>query len=156
MIIRVVRDLTPEEVVERVQGFEKDFGMRFEKLEQLFLEGKLDSSSVKAYFEWSELVDSYKGYIEDGQLDYSVEEIKDFKLGQVVLLTPKRLELLYYLARLRVESISDLAGKIGRDVKNVHQDLQVLAELEFVTLDKRKGRAVIPETLVKEISFLIR
>ncbi len=156
MLIRVVRDLTPEEVVGRVQRFEKDFGMHFEKFEQLFFEGKLGSSSIKAYFEWGELVDSYKGYIEDGQLDYSVEEIKDFKPSQVALLTPKRLELLYHLARLRVESISDLAGKIGRDVKNVHQDLQALAELGFVTLNKRKGRAIIPETLVEEVAFLVR
>jgi len=101
-------------------------------------------------------VDSYKGYIEDGQLDYAVEEIKDFKPEQIALLTPKRIELLYQLAALRVESINDLAQKARRNVKNVYQDLQVLSKLGFVKLNKRKGRALVPETLVKEITFLIR
>jgi len=40
-----------------------------------------------------------------------VEEIKDLKPGQVALLTAKRMELLYQLAALRVESINDLAKK---------------------------------------------
>jgi predicted transcriptional regulator len=71
-------------------------------------------------------------------------------------LTPKRIELLYKLAVLRVESINDLAQKLRRNVKNVYQDLQALSKFGFVKMDKRKGRALIPETLVKEITFLIR
>lgn len=156
MLIRVVRDLTPEEVMKRVRKFEREFSMRFSEFEQLFLEGKLGGRSIKIYFEWRELVDSYEGYIEDGQLDYSVEEIIDLKPEKAVLLTPKRIELLYDLASLRVESINDLSGKIGRDIKNVHQDLQALAKLGFVRLNRRKGRAIVPETPVKEVTFLIR
>ena len=156
MLLRIVRDLTPEEVMERIQKFEKELGMSFERFEELFLKKKLDAKLVRTYFEWAELVDSYKGYVEDGQLDYTVEEIKDFKPEQVALLTPKRIQLLYQLAALRVESINDLAQKISRNIKNVYQDLQVLSKFGFVKMDKRRGRAIIPETPVKEITFLLR
>lgn len=155
MLLRIIRDLTPEEVEEKIQKFKKELGMSFEKFEELFLKQKLDAKFARAYFEWAELVDSYKGYMEDGQLDYIVEEIKDFEPEQIALLTPKRIELLYQLAVLRVDSINDLAQKVRRNVKNVHQDLQVLNRFGFVKLNKHRGRALIPETLVKEIAFLI-
>lgn len=153
MLLRIVRDLTPEEVMKKIRKLEKEFGMSFEKFEELFLGDKLDAKFARAYFEWAELVNSHKGYIEDGQLDYAVEEIKDLKPEQAALLTPKRIQLLYQLAITRVESINDLAKKARRNVKNVYQDLQVLSKLNFVKLNKRKGRAVIPETPVKEIGF---
>lgn len=153
MLLRIVRDLTPEEVMKKIRKLEKEFGMSFEKFKELFLGDKLDAKFARAYFEWAELVNSHKGYIEDGQLDYIVEEIKDLKPEQAALLTPKRIQLLYQLAITRVESINDLAKKARRNVKNVYQDLQVLSKLNFVKLNKRKGRAVIPETPVKEIGF---
>ncbi|MDH5793422.1 MAG: hypothetical protein OEZ18_02525 [Candidatus Bathyarchaeota archaeon] len=156
MLIRIIRNLTSEEIEEKIKKFEKEFDMSFEKFEELFLGQKLDTTHVRVYFEWAELVDSYKGYMEEGTLDYTVEEIKDFKPEQAALLTPKRIELLYKLAALRVESINDLAKKVRRNVKNVYQDLQALSKFGFVKMDKRKGRALIPETLVKEITFLIR
>ena len=156
MLLRIVRDLTPEEVMEKIRKSEKELGMSFERFEELFLKKKLDAKLVRTYFEWAELVDSYKGYVEDGQLDYTVEETKDFDPEQVALLTPKRIQLLYQLAALRVESINDLAQKIRRNVKNVYQDLQVLSKFGFVKMNKRRGRAIIPETPVKEITFLLR
>jgi len=156
MLLRIIRDLTSEEVEKRIRRFEEEFGMGFERFEELFLEQKLDTKFAKAYFEWAELVDSYKGYVEGGQLDYTVEEVRDFKPEQVALLTPKRIELLYLLSALRVESINDLAQKAKRNVKNVYQDLKVLGSFGFIKLSRRKGRALIPETLVKEIAFLIR
>jgi DNA replication protein DnaD len=156
MLIRIIRNLTSEEIVEKIKKFEKEFGMSFEKFEEQFLKQRLDGKLARTYFEWAELVDSYKGYVEEGTLDYVVEEIKDFKPEQAALLTPKRVELLYRLAALRVESINDLAKKVRRNVKNVYQDLQALSKFGFVKMGKRKGRALIPETLVKEITFLIR
>ncbi|MGQ9530593.1 MAG: HVO_A0114 family putative DNA-binding protein [Candidatus Bathycorpusculaceae bacterium] len=148
--------MTSEEIADRIRNFEKEFGMNFEKFEELFLGQKLDAKLARDYFEWAELVDSYKGYIEEGTVDYVIEEIKEFKTEQFALLTPKRMELLHKLATLRVESINDLAQKVKRNVKNVYQDLKVLSKFGFVKLNKRKGRAIIPETLVKEITFLIR
>jgi hypothetical protein len=154
MLIRITRNLTPEEVEERIKSFEREFGMRFEKFEELFLKKRLNSKFSKAFFEWAGLVDSFKGYLEEGTLDYAVEEVKDLKPEQVAVLTPKRIELLHQLAVSRADSINDLAKKLRRNVKNVYNDLQVLRRIGFVKLNK-KGRAVIPETLVKEISFII-
>jgi hypothetical protein len=156
MLIRIIRNLTSEEIEEKIKKFEKEFGMSFEKFEEQFLKQRLDGKLARIYFEWAELVDSYKGYIEEGTLDYTVEEIKDFKPEQAALLTPKRIELLYKLAVLRVESINDLAQKVRRNVKNVYGDLKVLSKFGFVRLNKRRGRNIVPETLVKEITFLIR
>lgn len=156
MLLRIVRDSTSEEVMERIKKFEKELGTSFEKFEELFLKKKLDAKLVGVYFEWAELVNSYKGYVEDGQLDYTIEEVKDFKPEHIALLTPKRIQLLYYLANLRVDSINDLAQKVRRNVKNVYQDLKALSKIGFVRLNKRRKGAIIPETLVKEITFLIR
>ncbi len=156
MLLRIARELTSEEVEEKIKRFEKEYGTSFEKLKELSTKRRPNIKFARAYTEWAELVDSYKGYVEYGELDYIVEEVRDFKLEQVALLTPKRIELLYQLATLRVESINDLAKKTKRSVKNVYQDLKVLKRLGFVSLSKRKGRALIPETLVKEMTFLIR
>lgn len=156
MLLRIIRNLAIEEVEEKIRRFEKEFGASFEKFEELFLKQKLDTKFVRVYFEWAELVNSYKGYIEDGELDYTIEEIKDFKPEQIALLTPRRIELLFQIAALRVESINDLAQNVRRNVKNVYLDLQMLSKLGFVKLKKQRGRALIPETLVKEITFLIR
>ena len=46
---------------------------------------------MHAYFELAELVDSYKGYVESGELDYTAEETRDFEPKQIALLTPKRI-----------------------------------------------------------------
>jgi len=67
-------------------------------------------------------------------------------------LTPRRVELLYVIPRLRVRSINDLAGSVGRDVKNVYSDLRCLEKLGFLRL-RRVGRNVVPELLIEEIAF---
>ena len=85
-----------------------------------------------------------------------IEELREFSPQQMRLLTPKRIELLYSLVSLRVESISDLARKLKRNVKNVYQDLKILKKLGFVEFRKRGKRNIVPETLVEEITFLIR
>jgi len=90
VLVRIVRELTPEEVLRRIKRYEKEFG------------------------------------------------------------------LLYSLVSLKVESISDLARKLKRNVKNVYQDLQILKKLGFVEFRKRGKRNIVPETLVEEITFLVR
>jgi DNA-binding transcriptional ArsR family regulator len=156
MLLKIVRSLTPEEIAERIRRFETEFGVGFEEFKERYLGQRLDAKLTRSYFEWADLVDSYRGYVEDGELDFTIEEVVDLEPEKAALLTPRRVELLYQLASLRVESISDLAQKVRRDVKNVYQDLQVLSGLGFVKLSRRKGKALVPETLVKEITFLVR
>jgi hypothetical protein len=156
MLVRIVRGLTIEEVNERIRRFETEHGVTFDEFEELFLEKRIDRSMVGVYFEWAGLVHAYRRYVESGEFDYVVEEMRELSTGEVTLLTPKRLELLYSVASLRPESISDLARKTHRNVKNVHQDLQALKRLGFVTFVKRGKRSIVPETLVEEITLLIR
>ncbi|MEM2105478.1 MAG: hypothetical protein QXV21_03295 [Candidatus Bathyarchaeia archaeon] len=40
----MVRELTPEEVRERIKGFERDFGMDFERFEEAFFKKKLSGA----------------------------------------------------------------------------------------------------------------
>jgi DNA-binding transcriptional ArsR family regulator len=156
MLVRVIRQLTLDEVQARIRGFEKEYGMAFDEFEELFWRKQLDKRFMEEYSEWASLVHAYRAYVEGGELDYAVEEMRDLKPKETVLLTPKRLELLYSLASLRPESINDLAHKTRRDVKNVYQDLKMLKTLGFVSFKKRGKRNIVPETLVEEITLLIR
>jgi DNA-binding transcriptional ArsR family regulator len=156
MLIRVVRRLTIDEVKNRIRQFEREHGLTFEEFEELFLHKKLNRQRIGSYFEWASLVHAFRGYVEGGELDYVVEEIRDLSPKEVSLLTPKRIELLYSLASLRAESINKLAQKTRRNVKNVYQDLKALQSLGFVTFRKRGKRNITPETLVEEITLLIR
>jgi len=155
MLVKIVRRLTIEEITARIERFEREFGMRFDDFEESFLDGEIGRVEVGKYFDWAGLVDAYRGYMEGGELDYTVEQIREFDPQEVALLTPKRLELLDELARLQIKSINDLAGKIHRNVKNVYQDLQALKRLGLVTLKKRGKRNIVPKTLLEEITFLI-
>ncbi len=156
MLVRVVRQLTLDEVQVRIRGLEKEYGMSFDEFEELFWKKQLDRRFMDEYSEWAGLVHAYRAYVEGGELDYAVEETRELRPRETSLMTPKRLELLYSLASLRPESINDLARKTKRDVKNVYQDLIVLRALGFVSFRKRGKRNIVPETLVKEITLLIR
>jgi len=152
----VVRQLTLEEVQVRIRDYEKEQGVSFDKFEELFWKKKLGRHLMGVYSEWAGLVHAYRGYAESGELDYVVQEERELEQKETALLTPKRLELLYALANERPESINDLAQKTRRDVKNVYEDLKALKTLGFVSFKKRGKRNIVPETLVEEITLLIR
>jgi len=156
MQVRVVRQLTLDEVQARIRSYEKEYSMSFDEFEELFWKKQLDKGLIDEYSEWARLVHAYRAYVEGGELDYAVEEMRELKPKETSLLTPKRLELLYSLATLRPESINDLARKTRRDVKNVYEDLKALKALGFVSFRKRGERNIVPETLVEEITLLIR
>lgn len=59
------------------------------------------------------------------------------------LLTDRRVELLTSVMTAQPESIRQLAERLGRDVKSVHDDLQVLTEYDIVHFE-RDGRAKRP------------
>ena len=156
MLVRIVRQLLLEEVQNRIRKYENEYRMTFDKFEELLFENKGDHDFLAAYYEWARLVDAYRGYVESGELDYVVEEVRDLNPKEMALLSPKRLELLYSLGNLRIQSINDLAQKTRRNVKNVHEDLKTLASLDLVMFKKQGKRNMVPETLVEEITFLVR
>ncbi|MFD1588497.1 transcriptional regulator [Halorientalis brevis] len=59
------------------------------------------------------------------------------------LLTDRRVELLRSIMRERPDSIRQLAERLVRDVKTVHDDLQVLADYDIVHFEQA-GRAKRP------------
>jgi hypothetical protein len=156
LLIRIVRSLTPEEVYKRISGMEERYGITFGEFEDRFLKRERPAELLSVYLEWAGLVDAYRGYEEGGDLDFTVEETREFNTRQLAKLTPKRLELLGHLAGIRVESINELAHRIRRDVKNVYEDLLALRELNLLQLKRSGKRKIVPETFVEEIAFLIR
>jgi len=155
MLVKVLRRLTIEEVEKQIEELEETHGMSFDEFEeQLSTAGTIEENSVDTYFRWARLVHAYRGYIEGGELHCVVEELRSLSPSELEAFTPKRLELLYALSDLRVESINELAHKVRRDVKNVYQDLQVLKKLSLVNLNKKRSRKVVPEVLVEEITFV--
>ena len=91
MLVRIVRELTPEEVLRRIKRYEKEFGMSFDDFEELFLKRRIDRSKIGAYFDWAGLIHAYRGYVEGGELDYMIEELREFSPQQMRLLTQKRI-----------------------------------------------------------------
>ena len=59
------------------------------------------------------------------------------------LLTDRRLELLRSVMSERPDSIRQLAERVDRDVKSVHNDLQILADYDIVHFEQ-SGRAKRP------------
>lgn len=72
------------------------------------------------------------------------------------LLTDRRIELLRSVMADRPASIRQLAERLGRDVKSVHEDLQILADYDIVLFeqDGRAKRPVVPYETI-EISLEI-
>ncbi len=56
--------------------------------------------------------------------------------------TPERIRLLEYISHNRVESISDLARKLGRRFEAVHRDLKYLEGFSIVKLKRREANKV--------------
>ncbi len=67
------------------------------------------------------------------------------------LLTDRRVELLRSVMAEQPESIRGLADRLDRDVKTVHDDLQVLAEYDIVHFepDGRAKRPFVPYETIK-------
>ena len=69
------------------------------------------------------------------------------------LLTPNRLALLRAIRTKRPGSIYALAKMLGRDLKNVQEDLQILDRSGLVRMTRRHGqgkrRVKVPQTLFK-------
>lgn len=74
------------------------------------------------------------------------------------VLTEKRLALLHAVKQQKPDTIHELARLLGRDVKNVSDDLKYLAELGLVSLDKStegSGRRVAPRVTYEKIRIEI-
>jgi predicted transcriptional regulator len=72
-------------------------------------------------------------------------------------LSPKRLVLLWAIAEHAPRSVRELAERIGRDIKNVSQDLAFLSRLGLVELKEgRRGAPQAPVLPYDEIDLNLR
>lgn len=67
------------------------------------------------------------------------------------ILTPRRLELIERLMDESVDSIRELAGRLDRDVRQVHDDVKLLSEYRIVHFSEegRAKRPYVPYQTVK-------
>ena len=72
------------------------------------------------------------------------------ELGRI--LTPRRIEFLQKIRELKPSSIKELAEKIGRDFKNVYNDLKVLHGAGFVEFEEN-GKSRKPYLPYDELEF---
>jgi DNA-binding transcriptional ArsR family regulator len=153
MQLRIVRRIPLTEVTDRVEQYEKQFGASLDDVSNQFAEKTLDQEAFDDYVEWMAMEHALGAYVEGEAFDYLTEDILDLGSQDLSKLTPKRLELLDQMSRHNADSINELASSIGRDVKNVYNDLKTLESLGLIALVK-DGRRMIPDLLVKEITFL--
>lgn len=75
------------------------------------------------------------------------------------LLTPNRVKLLHAVRKSRPGSIYELAQRLGRDLKNVQQDLRLLETYGLVGMSVRTARgkrtSKVPRALFDEIALKI-
>jgi hypothetical protein len=153
MQLRIVRRIPITEVTERISHYKKQFGGNIDNVSDQFAERGLDQEDFDDYVEWMVMEHALGAYVEGEAFDYLTEDLLELGPKDLSKLTPKRLELLDQMSRHRADSINELASRIGRDVKNVYNDLKTLESLGLIRLI-REGRRLIPDLLVKEITFL--
>lgn len=153
MQLRIVSRIPLEEVRRRVTNLETKYEGRLDDIPYRFTERQIEREAFEDYVEWMGMEHALRAYSEGEDFEYFTEDILELEYGEFSKLTPRRIELMDQISRHRADSINELASRIGRDVKNVYNDLKILERLGFVRLVK-EGRSLVPDLLVKEITFL--
>ncbi len=104
--------------------------------------------SLEEFFsEVKDLVHKGKGKIEFISVG-SIEELNR-------ILTPQRKRLLDVVRRHKPSSIRELAEKLGRDYRNVYDDVVFLEKMGFLNL-RRRGKKLVPEVDYDAIDIQVR
>jgi len=154
MQLKVMRAIPLEEVIQRVTVIEQRYTGSMDDIPEKFNRGLVGRDVFEDYVEWMGMVHALRAWREGEDFDYLTEDVMELEWEEFSKLTPRRLDLLDQLSRVRSESINDLAAKIGRNVKNVYTDLKKLESLGLIRLVK-EGRSMVPELLVHEVTLLL-
>jgi len=148
MRVKITRILSPEELLRMEKRLESKYGVAFEKLVDQQAKKKRDV----IYSKWAALHYAYKAYEEEGELNFTFDEYTHMPISKLMkLFTDKKVRIIREVAR-GVESISDLARRVRRDVSNVYRDLKVLEEHKIVRLEKA-GKRIIPRLAVEKLTI---
>ena len=150
---RVVKNIPMQQVQTRIAKLREKYGS-LSLLHEEFTKGRMPPGTFDEYIEWTNMDHALRAYQEGEDFEYLAEEDLHLKEKEYIQLTPRRLELLDFLGAEPVSSINDLAEKLGRDVKNVYNDLKILENLGFLAL-REEGRSLVPEQIVFEINILL-
>jgi len=154
MRLRLQKRKTLFEVYERVRVLEEQYSGQIEDIPDNFAEGRMGQKEFEDYAEWLGMFHALRAYGEGEDFDYYAEEIIELDWKKTRQLSPRRMQLLNFLSENNVDSINKLSKDIGRDVKNIYNDLKILERLGFLRLVK-EGRRLSPELLVHEITILL-
>lgn len=152
--LRIVKRVPFGEVSRRISELETKYGGSLEAIPDLFAEGRLGREAFEDYVDWLGMAHALSAYREGEDFDYLTEDIQELGREEASKLTPRRMELLDQMSRYRADSINNLATRMGRDVKNVYNDLKALESLGFIRLVK-EGKRSVPELLVHEVTILL-
>ena len=150
---QVVKSIPMHQVQTRIAILREKYGS-LSHLHEEFAKGRMPPGTFEEYIEWTTMDHALRAYQEGEDFEYLAEEELSLNKEEYMLLTPRRLELLDFLGAEPVSSINDLAEKLGRNVKNVYNDLKKLEKLGFISL-RREGRSLVPEQIVFEINILL-
>ena len=148
---KVVKSIPLMQVQERVEILTEKYGS-LSLMHEEFAKGRGPPGVFDEYIEWTSMDHALRAYQEGEDFEYLADEEMPLGSKQYEKLTPRRLELLDHLGKGLYRSINALAEVVGRDVKNVYNDLKTLEELGFISLT-REGRRLVPELLVHEINI---
>ena len=147
----VVKSISLMQVQKRVEILTEKFGS-LSLMHEEFAKGRVPPGVFDEYIEWTSMDHALRAYQEGEDFEYLAEEELLLDSKQYEKLTPRRLELLDFLGKGLYRSINKLADVVGRDVKNVYNDLKILEELGFIALTP-DGRRLVPELIVYEINI---
>ena len=148
---KVVKSITLTKVQTRIGILTEKYGS-LSLMHEEFSKGRMPPGVFDEYIEWTSMDHAVRAYQEGEDFEYLAEEEMLLGSKQYEKLTPRRLELLDYLGKGLYRSINELAEIVGRNVKNVYNDLKILEGLGFIALT-REGRRLVPELIVYEINI---
>ncbi len=147
----VARRIPLQEVQARLRAYQDKYGS-LSHLHEEYSKGRIPPGVFQEYIEWTNMSHALRAYQEGEDFEYVADESLELSPEEARCLTHTRLELLDFLSREKVNSINELAHRLGRNVKNVYQDLRALEALGLLALN-REGNRSVPEPLVSEISI---
>ena len=148
---KVVKSIPLTQVQTRIGILTEKYGS-LSLMHEEFSKGRMPPGVFDEYIEWTSMDHAVRAYQEGEDFEYLAEEEMLLGSKQYEKLTPRRLELLDYLGKGLYRSINELAEIVGRNVKNVYNDLMILEGLGFIALT-REGRRLVPELIVYEINI---
>ena len=148
-----MKSIPMQQVQTRMTILQEKYGS-LSHLHEEFTKGRMPPGTFEEYIEWTNMDHALRAYQEGEDFEYLAEEDLTLDEEEYMQLTPRRLELLDFLGLEPVSSINDLAEKLGRNVKNVYNDLKILENLGFLSL-RQEGRSLVPEQIVFEINILL-